>query len=55
MRDVSHPVVRLRRHIEAAMAAKDSAGVSRFAKLFHPLGRSVAKGEGPEEVKRSGG
>ncbi|CAK9016680.1 unnamed protein product [Durusdinium trenchii] len=28
----------VRRHFEAAMAAKDSAGVSRFAKLFHPLG-----------------
>ena len=27
-----------RRHFDAAMAAKDSAGVSRFAKLFHPLG-----------------
>ena len=26
------------RHFDAAMAAKDSAGVSRFAKLFHPLG-----------------
>lgn len=28
----------VRRHFDAAMAAKDSAGVSRFAKLFHPLG-----------------
>eukprot|EP00931_Biecheleriopsis_adriatica_P051872 TRINITY_DN30121_c0_g1_i1.p1 TRINITY_DN30121_c0_g1~~TRINITY_DN30121_c0_g1_i1.p1 ORF type:complete len:764 (+),score=218.72 TRINITY_DN30121_c0_g1_i1:55-2346(+) len=28
----------VRRRFEAAMAAKDSASVSRFAKLFHPLG-----------------
>eukprot|EP00438_Fugacium_kawagutii_P014533 Skav232276 [mRNA] locus=scaffold882:194433:196313:- [translate_table: standard] len=28
----------VRRHFDAAMAAKDSAAVSRFAKLFHPLG-----------------
>ncbi|CAE7684239.1 COG4 [Symbiodinium pilosum] len=28
----------VRRRFEAAMAAKDTAGVSRFAKLFHPLG-----------------
>ncbi|CAE7728026.1 COG4 [Symbiodinium sp. CCMP2456] len=28
----------VRRRFEAAMAAKDAAGVSRFAKLFHPLG-----------------
>lgn len=28
----------VRRHFEAAMAAKDAASVSRFAKLFHPLG-----------------
>lgn len=27
-----------RRQFDAAMAAKDSASVSRFAKLFHPLG-----------------
>ena len=26
------------RQFDAAMAAKDAAGVSRFAKLFHPLG-----------------
>ena len=29
------------RQFEAAMAAKDSAGVSRFAKLFHPLGHLI--------------
>mmetsp|Transcript_49886 Transcript_49886/g.89831 ORF Transcript_49886/g.89831 Transcript_49886/m.89831 type:complete len:351 (+) Transcript_49886:80-1132(+) len=28
----------VRRRFEAAMASKDTAGVSRFAKLFHPLG-----------------
>ena len=28
----------VRRQFEAAMAAKDAASVSRFAKLFHPLG-----------------
>lgn len=28
----------VRRQFDAAMAAKDSASVSRFAKLFHPLG-----------------
>lgn len=31
----------VRRRFDAAMAAKDSAAVSRFAKLFHPLGLSA--------------
>ena len=31
------------RRFEAAMAAKDTGGVSRFAKLFHPLGRGLSR------------
>jgi len=36
----------VRQRFEGAMAAKDSAGVSRFAKLFHPLGLA---GEGVQK------
>jgi len=36
----------VRKRFEAAMAAKDSAAVSRFAKLFHPLGLT---GEGVQK------